>query len=883
MRLTRLVVLLALFASCSARDGRTTRQGMRSGVSVEQSGPAAGYSIDAVTTHATGMASAASAPVLALHRGGPGRSSGPIQTAQAGQVGKLVRFTPDLATPYFRTGAAGEAARRFALEDWKAARTSFAVHLTARRSDLDGASKARIRLLMAIADTHLGHWDRAAAGFEYAAARLPLIADYILYHAARARFFAHQPEASMGHARAVATDSIVGDDALLLIGDLLRIDKNYPAMIRHYARYLAEQGRGTRRAEARYRLARAYEETGKAVPHAFDLYRQITIESPLSEWGKRAKERFDSLLATMEPDQRKPLATLSADELIERGMVYYRAMRNPLSEADFARALGAPGLTVANRCVAAYHRANSVFKARNRKRASTLFDDAITACKQASNIDLQVKASYQAGRSYAFIGEHDVAIDRYRQAETVSSTHTYVDDARLRQAEEYAELGDDRKVTEVLASIPKLYPHGDMRAEATWRLGWRAYRDGEYQRAIRWFRKQIEIMPIDHNYWAEGQAQYWMGRAQARLKRKRQAAASYREAAMRYPLSYYALLALNRLRAEHPARFKAVVAEIGSVPGLNSVGSDKRIAPLQFKPRAVYGSPGFARAVEFIRLGLGQPAEAEMRRIGLNIPPGKRPVTDPERIEKIWATAFLYDRARRYSQSHWPTRWHLLEYKRTWPVAGNRERWHIAYPKSHWNLVAQHATEHGFPRELLMAIVREESAFDPLRESYANAIGLTQMLFPTARRFGKGTGIAITRENLRDPEKNVTIGSRFLGFLWAKWQKHVMLVPPSYNAGEGAVSRWLRERGKLAADEWIEAIKGDQARRYSKRVLASYFAYSYLYRNQIPEISFHIPKKLIPKKKQAAKPKARTKKAREVKKSRKKNSARKETQKNKAD
>src|SRR5687768_12480466 len=105
-----------------------------------------------------------------------------------------------------------------------------------------------------------------------------------------------------------------------------------------------------------------------------------------------------------------------------------------------------------------------------------------------------------------------------------------------------------------------------------------------------------------------------------------------------------------------------------------------------------------------------------------------------------------------------------------------------------------------------IGIVREESAFDPLRESFANAIGLTQMIAPTAKRFAKGTGISVSRETLRDPDKNVTIGSRFLDFLVDKFDQRVALVVPSYNAGEGATTRWLRERGDWPMDEFAEEI-----------------------------------------------------------------------------
>jgi soluble lytic murein transglycosylase len=108
------------------------------------------------------------------------------------------------------------------------------------------------------------------------------------------------------------------------------------------------------------------------------------------------------------------------------------------------------------------------------------------------------------------------------------------------------------------------------------------------------------------------------------------------------------------------------------------------------------------------------------------------------------------------------------------------------------------------------------------------------MIFPTARRFAKGTGIKVSRSALRDPEKNVTIGSNFLKFLWQRYSGRVALIVPAYNAGEGAVGKWLRLRGSWPQDEWNEEIPYDQARRYSKRVISSYFAYSFLKDGTIP-------------------------------------------------
>src|SRR4030095_1109118 len=109
-------------------------------------------------------------------------------------------------------------------------------------------------------------------------------------------------------------------------------------------------------------------------------------------------------------------------------------MRNPESESAFDDALGDPKISPADRCIAAYHKAQSRFKARDRQGAAAMFDVAAAACKTAGNTDLEIKSNYQAGRSYAFCGEHNIAIQRYQAAQVIDPSHSYSDDALLREA-----------------------------------------------------------------------------------------------------------------------------------------------------------------------------------------------------------------------------------------------------------------------------------------------------------------------------------------------------------------------------------------------------------------------------------------------------------------
>ena len=769
----------------------------------------------------------------------------PIVKADAGGTAVVpagaAPLSEEMAIAYWKPGAEADASAKFAVHDYTAARDGFTAARGAVKDAADPRA-ARLELMIGLCDDQLGDHADAAQHLMLAYHALPQLADYIGYHAARSLWLAHDP-AALDLAKSIAKDSIVGADAEILVGDLLpRGDQ--AAVVAYYQDYLARHAEGPFRSEARFDLAEAMVKTKAAPKDIVALYRRIEIDDPLSSWTTKAHAQLEAIRKQLPAALAKTLDEFTAAAHIARGKVLFDGMRNPESEAAFTAALADPKISPADKCIAAYHQAQSRFKARDRKGAAPMFDDAAAACKAAGNADLEIKSNYNAGRSYSFFGEHQTAIQNYKQAQTIDPKHSYADDSMLREAEEWTSLNNGAQVETVLSAMPAKYPDGDNTAEAMWRLGFRAWREQRYDDAIKWWKEQIRLVPHDDNWFGEGEPQYWLGRAYAAKKQTNEAIASWQATVREYPAAYYALLALNRLEEAAPQQYQQLVAEISADPA----GYTTKTPAFTFKPRVEWGAPGFQRAMELLRLGLGEPAEQELRKVGLTPPGDRKPVTDPDQEEKLWAIAYLYDHAGRYATSHWPTRWHILDYRRQWPVGTNRAKWQIAYPKAYWELLTRHAALNNVPIAMQIAIVREESAFDPLDESYANAIGLTQMIPPTAKDFAKGTGIDPTRENLRDPEKNVTIGSRFLGSLFKDWNNFTLLVPPSYNAGPAGVRRMLRARGTWDADEFVEGIVDDQARNYTKRVLGTFFTYTWLYEHKVPEIPNTIPTALLPKK-----------------------------------
>jgi len=144
--------------------------------------------------------------------------------------------------------------------------------------------------------------------------------------------------------------------------------------------------------------------------------------------------------------------------------------------------------------------------------------------------------------------------------------------------------------------------------------------------------------------------------------------------------------------------------------------------------------------------------------------------------------------------------------------------------------VKRFAPGSGVPTDLLQALMREESALDPRAVSPVGAIGLTQLMLPTAREIARQLRMPRpSRADLMRSTVNIRLGARYLGQLIRKFDGSVPLAVAAYNAGGGAVSRWVEARGALALDEFVEEIPFDETRGYVKRVLRSFAAYRLLY------------------------------------------------------
>ncbi|MCW5636233.1 MAG: transglycosylase SLT domain-containing protein [Rubrivivax sp.] len=93
------------------------------------------------------------------------------------------------------------------------------------------------------------------------------------------------------------------------------------------------------------------------------------------------------------------------------------------------------------------------------------------------------------------------------------------------------------------------------------------------------------------------------------------------------------------------------------------------------------------------------------------------------------------------------------------------------------------APEYRLEPALVLAVMAAESNFDPMAVSPKNAQGLMQLIPETGRRFGV--------RSLLDPAQNIRGGMAYLRWLLAYFEGDLTLALAAYNAGEGAVERYL--------------------------------------------------------------------------------------------
>ncbi len=153
----------------------------------------------------------------------------------------------------------------------------------------------------------------------------------------------------------------------------------------------------------------------------------------------------------------------------------------------------------------------------------------------------------------------------------------------------------------------------------------------------------------------------------------------------------------------------------------------------------------------------------------------------------------------------------------------------FAYPVL--NLPSYAAPGQGPQPNLVHALIRQETEFDPQAVSSAGARGLMQVMLSAAKTSAKTGGLPYRPDDLlTDADYNIQLGMIEFEGHYNSWGGSLVLATAAYNAGPGNVRKWIATNGdpgtgSVDAIDWIEQIPFGETRNYVQRVLENMEVY----------------------------------------------------------
>jgi soluble lytic murein transglycosylase len=342
----------------------------------------------------------------------------------------------------------------------------------------------------------------------------------------------------------------------------------------------------------------------------------------------------------------------------------------------------------------------------------------------------------------------------------------------------------------------------DESAEALFRSALIYYRQENYGNASALLDRLLVLAKDRYDL----NAQYWMVRSLEKVNPDR--AKTYAQTLMdRYPFSYYGM----RLRAE---------ANLGKL----SWPVFKEKAPAQESEVFLVGEQkdAWTRFKLLAQSGWYNEAQSEL----LDFPSISNPTLKVKLAGKL---------VEQY-QFPFAIRW-INEAMEAEPELRREEFIKLAYPQIFRTQFQAEGTRYGVDAVLFQSLTRQESAFNMRAVSSSNALGLMQMIPPTAQEVAKKLGLKIEiPSDMFRPEVNIPMGSYYLSSVMDQFKGQVPLALASYNAGPYRLKLWLDSRPETAAlrekmssapeDEiWFDELPWNETSFYVKAILRNVMIY----------------------------------------------------------
>ena len=412
------------------------------------------------------------------------------------------------------------------------------------------------------------------------------------------------------------------------------------------------------------------------------------------------------------------------------------------------------------------------------------------------------------GDTHAALAELEALVARF-------PADALADDALWQQGLILDGMGDARTPT-LYARLVTAYPTSEFAGLARFRLALARYRAGAVDEALRqWEQLALSNAPSDERQ----RAWFWTLKGALALDQRERAASAQGTLAALAPRGYYAQRGAQLLAGSGFWPTATAYRRLAATP-VSGEALSEWVASWSAQSPSTGEPPPLRVQRALALLAAAQRAQAEQEvQAWLRERPGP--------FELAHAAAALHEAGLPAAALRVASQ--LANLAPSWASASSPLE-SLLYPTAYLTLVDEEALRYNLDPRLLLALVRQESLFDPVAGSPAGALGLTQVIPPTGRDIAGGLRVSDFQiEYLYRPATSLRFGVYYLSEMLRQFEGDLVVALSAYNGGPGSAARWRGALPSYDPDLYIERIDFSETRRYVQLVLEHYARYLALY------------------------------------------------------
>jgi soluble lytic murein transglycosylase len=649
-------------------------------------------------------------------------------------------------------------------------------------------------------------YGKAIDPFNRAKAGASELGDYVAYYLGDAYLnTAHNAEAlaTLADFSKSFPDSLLIHDAHLVYASAL-LEENRPKE----AAALLEKDRSPIRSDVEFALGRAYEAAGDN-PRAESAFRNVYFNLPNSTEADAAGRELHKLGAQG-----------SVAECRTRADLLFKTKHYADAAHDYRDLVGEVSPT--DRPQVQLALAGALEKSGQSNEARQI----LTAMGVQNVGDAEAERLYLLSETERSTSDEDAVQRTLDELRQFGPTSPWLEQALLSAGNMYLLKRDYDRAIDYYRELQQRFPTGARASSAHWKAAWLTFRQGRTEEARQEFEQQIALYPDSAEV---PNALYWRARLAEEDGNPAMARAFYEKLSDRFRNYYYAELGRTRLKGlagtgggsskQGPVRdaaLKEPEPHYALLDHVSPLSSARKITAAE--------PPDDNLRVERARLlSNGALVDAAVRELQAAASQEGGSWAPPE-MARVYQDGGRYDRGIEIMKRSTPNYFavDLPDLPRPY--------WEALFPKPYWTDLCKYSVLNGLDPYLVASLIRQESEFNALALSHANAVGLMQLLPKTGKSVAKQVKLkGYSAPQLFSPAINLELGTRYFKDMVDKYNGQFEYALAAYNAGTDRVGDWLGQGHYRDPQEFVESIPFTETREYVQAILRNASVYRQLY------------------------------------------------------